>query len=366
MQAQEKQALLALTYVKGLGIKSIRELFSHFETALEIWQMSNKQKNSIQGLSPNVAKQLGSKDIWELAGDEIVFCSAHQIEIQTKTDEGYSKLLKECVDAPWITFKRGNIDLNQGKFVAIVGTRKMTTRGKEFIHELVAGFKNEPITIVSGLALGVDAEAHKAALENDLPTLGVLAHGVNQIYPKTNEKIGRKMLDNGGLFSEFSSFHAPEPENFLRRNRIIAGLCDATIVIESAIAGGAMSTASHANNYNRDVFALVGRPNDAMAVGCHHLIKQHKAFLLTEAADVLSYLNITPRKIKKNIQKELFIDLSPKEQVLYDLLKNNGRLHIDKIAFDLQLPTYQLMPILLNLELKNLILPLPGKYYDLN
>lgn len=366
MQVQEKQALMALTYVNKLGTKSVQALLAVYGTASEVWKLSTREKNSIKGLTPEIVGQIGSKEIWDLAAKEMKFCEEHDIQIVSIFENEYSKLLKECSDAPLITFKRGNYSLNHGKYVSIVGTRKMTSRGKDFVHELVAGFKNEPITIVSGLALGVDAEAHKAAIENGLPTIGVLAHGVNQIFPKTNERIGRKMMDHGGLFSEFSTFHAPEPENFLRRNRIIAGLCEATIIIESAIAGGAMSTATHANNYNRDVFALSGRPNDATAIGCHHLIKNHKAFLLTEAADVLNYLNITPRKTEKVVQKELFISLSEPEKTLYDLLKKNGKLHIDKIALDMRMPSYHLMPILLDLELKNLISPLPGKYYDLN
>lgn len=366
MQQLEKQALLSLTYVQGLGIKSLQDLLSNYDSAQQIWNLSSKEKNSIEGLSHKIAKKIGSQEIWELAEKEISFCEAHDIKVISIDEDEYPDLLTQCNDAPFVVFMRGNVDLNEGKFVSIVGTRKMTSRGKDFIHELVAGFKNQPITIVSGLALGVDAEAHKAALENDIPTIGVLAHGVNQIFPKTNERIGRKMVQKGGLFSEFSSFHAAEPENFLRRNRIIAGLCEATIVIESAFKGGAMSTARHANNYNRDVFALPGRVHDATAAGCHHLIKNHQAFLLTEAADVLKYLNITPRKMSKNLQKEMFITLSAGEQSLYEMLKKNGKLHIDKLAMEMGMATYQLMPILLDLELKNLIEPLPGKYYDLN
>ena len=367
MEKLEKQALLALTYVPGLGIKTLQELMANFDSAQEIWNLSLKDKNSITGMSQEMANEIGSKKIWDLAKNEIDFCESRGIQVISMDEAAYPNLLAQCSDAPFVVFFRGNnVDLNRGKFVSIVGTRKMTTRGKEFVHELVAGFKNQPITIVSGLALGVDAEAHKAAMENDIATIGVLAHGLNQIFPRTNENIGRKMMENGGLFSEFSSFHAPEPENFLRRNRIIAGLCDATIVIESGIAGGAMSTASHANNYNRDVFALAGRVSDQSAAGCHHLIKNHKAFLLTEAADVLKYLNITPKKKQNIVQKELFIQLSEPEQLLYDMLKKNGKLHIDKIALEMSLPTYQLMPILLDLELKNLISPLSGKYYELN
>lgn len=365
MHSQDKKALLALSYVPKLGIKSIRKLLDNIGSAQEVWGLSLKEKNAIKGLQPKIAKEIGSQKIWNLMEKELAFCDAHDIQVFSLFEDVYPQLLKECSDAPLITFSRGNLNLHDGRFVAVVGTRKMTSRGKDFILQLMDGFKNQPITIVSGLALGVDAEAHKAAMGNELPTVGVLAHGINQIFPKTNEHIGIQMMKNGGLFSEFSTFHAPEPENFLRRNRIIAGLCDATIVIESGVAGGAMNTARHANNYNRDVFAVPGRVNDTNSAGCHHLIKNHQAFLLTEAEDVLKYLNISPKKSKKKIQKELFIELTESEQKICDLCKRKGKLHIDVIAFEMNLPTYQLMPILLNLELKNLIEPLPGKYYDL-
>lgn len=364
MQLVEKKSLLALSYVPKIGIKNLKKLLDHFGSATIVWNLSPKEKNSIKGLPQKAKERIGDTEIWELMEQEIAFCYEHKIQIISKFEDGYPPLLKECSDAPFFVFMRGNIDLHEGKFVSVVGTRKMTARGKEFIHELIDGFQNQPITIVSGLALGVDSEAHISAIQNKLQTIGVLAHGVNQIFPKSNEKIGIKMMKNGGLLSEFSTFHKPEPENFLRRNRIIAGLCHATIVIESALKGGAMSTATHANNYNRDVFALPGRTTDFTAEGCHYLIKNHKAFLITEANDVLKYLNITP-KPKKNIQTELFVELKDNEKILYEFLKNNGRSHIDSLSLKLNLTTYQIMPTLLSLELKGLVEPLPGKFYNL-
>ena len=366
MHLDDKIYLLALSYVKGLGIKSLQGLMNHYNSAEEVWKLSVKDKNAIQGLNWEIANQIGSNKILQLAENEINFCQKHDIQVISIYEDEYPQLLKECNDAPFVVFFRGKSDMNAGKFLAIVGTRKMSSRAKDFIHEFVADLQNKPITIVSGLALGVDIEAHKAAIDNNLKTVGVLAHGLNQIFPKSNKKIGIKMMENGGLFSEFSTFHKPEPENFLRRNRIIAGLCEATIIIESAIMGGSMSTANHANNYNRDVFAVPGRVQDINSQGCHHLIKNHKAFLLTEADDVLKYLNISPKKIKKNVQKELFIAMSDSEQKLYDILKSHGKLHIDQLALRMGIATYQLMPILLDLEFKNIIEPLPGKYYDLN
>ena len=365
MHSEEKMALLALSYVPKLGIKSVKDLVNHVGSAKEVWELSRKEKAGINGMKSSVASHIGSTKIWDQMLHELAFCDAHNIAVNSCYESDYPELLKECVDAPLVVFCRGKLNLSDGKFVAIVGTRKMTSRGREFVNELIEGFRNQPITIVSGLAMGVDAQAHKMAIANEIQTIGVLAHGVNQIFPKSNEKIGREMLRNGGLISEFSTFHAAEPENFLRRNRVIAGLCEATIVIESGIAGGAMSTARHANNYNRDVFAVPGRTTDISAAGCHHLIKNHQAFLMTNAMDVLSYLNISPKKKKRNLQQELFVELSPSEKELYDLLKRKGKLHIDMLAMEMNLATYQLMPILLDLELKHLVEPLPGKFYDL-
>ncbi|MGI9527391.1 MAG: DNA-processing protein DprA [Weeksellaceae bacterium] len=361
----ESKYLMALSYVKGVGSKTIKKFLENYESVQEVWELSTKDKNAISGLRAKAVEQIGSNEILDLVEQEISLSEKKDIEISTWLDETYPKMLRECVDAPPVVFKKGNLNLEHGKFVSIVGTRKMTSRGKDFVHEIIGDLKNHPITIVSGLAMGIDAEAHRAAIENELQTIAVLAHGVNQIYPKVNAKLGIQMQENGGLFSEFSSFHNPEPENFLRRNRIIAGLCHATIVVESAYAGGAMSTARHANNYNRDVFAAPGRTSDASAKGCHHLIKNHQAFLITEAEDLLKYLNISPKKERKSLQKELFIDLSLPEQEVFDLLKTKGKLHIDTLAMDMHLASYQLMPILLDLELKHLVEPLPGKYYDI-
>lgn len=362
----ESKYLMALSYVKGIGNKAIKSLLENYTCAQEVWELSPKDKNGIVGLKKKIADQIGSNQIWDLVEKELTLCAQQGIQVSTLLESDYPKLLKECVDAPAVIFRKGKMNLDHGKFVSVVGTRKMTSRGSDFVHQLINDLRNQPITIISGLAMGIDAEAHKAAIDNDLQTIGVLAHGLNQIYPKINQKLGIQMQENGGLFSEFSSFHRAEPENFLRRNRIIAGLSHATIVVESAIAGGAMSTAKYANNYNRDVFAVPGRTTDHSAAGCHYLIKSHQAFLITSAEDLLKYLNISPKKSKNHLQKEMFIELSVPEQEVYNLLKTRGKLHIDVLAMSLGLSSYQLMPILLDLELKNIVEPLPGKFYDIH
>lgn len=355
---------LALSYVSGIGNINHRKLVQKFDSAENVWKLSKKDKIQIVGISDKIANDIGNESILSLAKSELEKISKLGVNAYTLKDEKYSRLLRECVDAPAVIFTRGKAELNSGRYVAIVGTRKMTAIGQGFINKLVQDLSSYPITIVSGLAFGVDITAHKVSLENHIPTIGVMAHGLNKIYPKTHHKVGEQMLEEGGLISEFSSFHNPEPQNFLRRNRIIAGISDATIVVESRIAGGAMNTARHANEYNREVFAMPGRVGDEQSAGCHYLIKNHQAFLITEASDVLKYLGLKEKK-RKNQQKELFVELSDSERVIFDCLKDRNGVHIDEISAITGLPSFKIMPILLDLELRNLIKPLPGKKYEL-
>lgn len=356
--------LMALSYIPGLGVKSVKKLLQHYPDAQTIWNLSKIDKKSIN-LSLKLIDKIGSKKYLDLAQREIAFSQEKGIEITPIHSSHYPDLLRECVDAPPYLMSKGNRNWNEGKYVAIVGTRNMSVRAKDFIHELVSGFVGKPITIMSGLAFGVDAEAHLAAMENDLPTYAVLAHSVKEVFPKTNARIGMNMCEKGGLVSEFSSFHTPEPENFLRRNRIIAGMSHATIIVESRYKGGAMSTAAHANNYNRDVFAVAGRPNDVQSQGCHKLIKNHQAFLLTEANDVLKYLKLSQAKSQRSLQRELFVELTSDQQKVYDYLQKEEKAHIDQLVIATQLPVYVLLPVLLELEFKNLVESLPGKNYAL-
>lgn len=364
-QDHDLKYLLALNYVSGIGSETAKQLIAHFGNAQRVWELSAKEKLQITNFSAKKLEDIGNPKILERAEREIDFCAKRNVQIISFYSDDYPYLLKQCSDAPCFIFYRGKMDWNNKKFIAIVGTRNITPRGEEFIQKFVADLANQPVVIVSGLALGVDAAAHRAALENNLPTLGVLAHSVHEIYPRANEATAIKMLQNGGLISSFSSFHRPQREFFLSRNRIVAGLSDATIIVESAIKGGAMSTATHANNYNRDVFAVPGRVDDTYSKGCHHLIKSHKAFLLTEAKDVLNYLRLTLQKKQKPIQQELFLNLSPNEEEIVEVLRKNSQLHIDEIALNLKKPGFLLMADLLNLEIKGIVRPLPGKNYEL-
>lgn len=361
---EDLKYLLALNYVPGIGSETSKNLIQHYGNAKKVWDLPAKERLSLPGISSQKKESIGDDVFLKKAEDEMAKANNSGIKIISLYSEEYPYLLKQCSDAPPFIFARGNIDWRYKKFVAVVGTRNMTTRGEKFIYQLIEELSNHPIVIVSGLALGVDGAAHSAAVEFGLPTIGVLAHSVYEIYPKAHEKLARHMMKNGGVVSTYSSFQKPQRNFFLSRNRIIAGLSDATIVIESDFKGGAMSTATHANNYNRDVFAVPGRTDDKYSRGCHQLIKQHKAFLLTEAKDVLNYLKLSPIPKSKPIQPELFLTLNEEESNIIEYLRAQGQVHIDTLSIYMGKPGFQLMPILLDLEIKNLIRPLPGKRYE--
>ncbi|MDO5509416.1 MAG: DNA-processing protein DprA [Weeksellaceae bacterium] len=356
---------LALSYIPGLGNSTLRKILSSEHTAQNLWQLSTKEKNSLPDINSKILDKIGSEKYLELANSEIEIMKSRDISAHCITDASYPALLRNCKDAPYILFTRGSIDWVQKKQVAIVGTRKMSLRSKEFIHELVEGCKNLPISINSGLAFGVDAEAHRAALDNGLQTVAVVAHGLDKIFPKTNLPLGREILQQGGLISEFSTFHAPERENFKRRNRIIAGISHATIVVESDYKGGAMSTASYASQYQRTLFAVPGRPNDHSQRGCHRLLKNQQAMLITEPADLLQFLEFSSAKSSKPRQATIPLEFTPEESEIYQFLSQNGKMHIDDIAIALQTPTYRILPIMLQLEMKNAVRAYGGRMYEI-
>lgn len=248
--------------------------------------------------------------------------------------------------------------------ISIVGTRQITAYGTEFCRQLIADLAPLDPVIVSGFAYGVDIVAHQLAMDYNLQTIGVVAHGLNQIYPKTHKKYVSKVEQNGGFLTEFWSSSNPDKENFVRRNRIVAGMCEATIVIESAERGGSLITANMANDYNRDVFAVPGRVTDKYSQGCNNLIKTQKANVLTSAADLVYILNWDIQKEVKPVQKQLFVELDPEEQKVYDYLLKTGKELMDIIALQCDLPIYKISGMLLNMELKGVIRPLPGKLFE--
>lgn len=280
-------------------------------------------------------------------------------------EDGYPAYLKHCIDSPILLFSQGNIDLNRRRIISIVGTRNITSYGTSFCEQLIEDLAPLDPIIVSGFAYGVDICVQRAAVKHGLQTIGCLAHGLNQIYPKIHEKYVTDINKNGGFFTEFWSTSQPDRENFLKRNRIIAGMGEATIVVESAEKGGSLVTADIANSYNRDVFAVPGRTQDKYSSGCNNLIKHQKAQMLTSAADLIYMMGWElEEKEPVSIQKQLFVDLDDTEKEIYDYLQQGGKQMLDLIALDCKLPIFKVSSTLLNMEMKGVVRPLPGKLFE--
>lgn len=356
--------LLALQKVEGVGDIVAKKLLSHCGSVENIFKAKTAQLKSIDGIGAVLLSKLKNKSIFEKAEAEIKFIKSNSINVSFFQDHNYPDRLKHCIDAPILLFTSGNIDLSDRKIISLVGTRQVTSYGVEFCKKLISDLAPLNPVIVSGFAYGVDIVAHQAAMDFDLQTIGVVAHGLNQVYPKVHKKYVAKMEKSGGFMTEFWSTSNPEKENFVRRNRIVAGISEATIVIESAEKGGSLITANFANDYNRDVFAVPGRSTDKFSQGCNNLIKTQKANLLTSAADLIYMLNWELKKESNSIQKQLFVLLDAQEQLIYDFLQSSGMEVMDIIALECSLPIYKLSGILLNMELKGVIRPLPGKLFE--
>jgi DNA processing protein len=364
MSDQELLNLLALTKIEGVGDIVAKKLLSHCGNAEEIFKSKSNLLTTIDGVGSVLIRNLKNKTVFEKAEQELKFIKNNTINTLFFQDENYPDKLKHCIDGPILMFSAGNINLNKKRIISIVGTRQITSYGTEFTKKLIEDLAPLDPIIVSGFAYGVDIVAHQAAMEHNLQTIGVVAHGLNQIYPKVHSKYVAKMEQNGGFMTDFWSNSNPEKENFVRRNRIVAGMTEATIVIESADRGGSLITANIANDYNRDVFAVPGRVTDKYSQGCNNLIKTQKANVLTSAADLVYILNWDIQKDIKPVQKQLFVSLEPEEQKIYDFLLKSGKEVLDTIALECEFPIYKISGTLLNMELKGVIRPLPGKLFE--
>ncbi len=365
MNDTELLHLLALLKIEGVGDIVAKKLLNHCGSAEKIFKTKASILSSIDGVGDVLIKNLKDKSVFKLAESELKFIQDNAIQLWHYQDENYPNRLKQCIDAPVLLFASGSMNLNQRKIISIVGTREITSQGTEFCRKLIEDLAPLNPIIVSGFAYGVDITAHKAAMDNNLQTIGVIAHGLNQVYPKVHKKYVAKMEENGGFLTEFWSTSNPEKENFVKRNRIVAGMSEATIVIESAEKGGSLITANLANDYNRDVFAVPGRTTDKFSQGCNNLIKTQRANLLTSAADLIYILNWElHQKEEKVIQKKLFISLDDDEQKIYDYLQPKGKQELDTIALECGFPVFRISSILVNMELKGIIRPLPGKKFE--
>jgi DNA processing protein len=356
--------LLALQRVDGIGDATIKKLLSHCGNAETVFKTKPSLLSKIDGIGSFRLRDLGNRSIFAQAESELEFIQNQNIKVYHFDDANYPYRLKHCIDGPVLLFSSGNVDLQDRKIISVVGTRQATNYGVECCRKLIADLSPLNPVIVSGFAFGIDIAAHQAAIENNLQTIGVLAHGLDQIYPKAHAKHVKATLANGGFLTEFWSKTEPMRENFIRRNRIVAGLSEATIVIESAEKGGSLVTANMANDYNREVFAVPGRATDRLSSGCNNLIKSQKAMMLTDAADLVYQLNWDIKPRPKPAQ-QVFMLLDATEQSVYDYLKGSGKQQLDTIAFAIGVAVSQLAPLLLTMELKGAIRPLPGKSFEI-
>ena len=365
MLEEELLYVLALQRVKGIGDINAKKLISYCGTAKNVLKENQKSLEKINGIGSYTIRHLFDAENLNDAEKELEYIQKNAIEVQYFLDKKYPQKLKHCVDAPILLFKKGNFNLENQPIISIVGTRNITSYGRVFCENLISELKVYNPIIVSGFAYGVDICAHKAALSNNLQTIGVLAHGFEEMYPKSHKKYVIEIQNNGGFLTDFWHNDTLQRENFLKRNRIVAGISEATIIIESAEKGGSLVTADIANSYNRDVFAVPGRNTDVYSKGCNDLIKRNKAAILTSAKDLIDFLNWNLKlEIPQVVQKQLFVELNDTEQLLYDFLLKNGKEILDVISLNCKLPIHQTATVLFNLEMKGVVKPLPGKLFE--
>jgi DNA processing protein len=356
---------IGLTLIKSVGHVTAKNLLGHFGTAELVFAATLKQLMEIPGVGPLTAAEIVNNNALKLAADQIKFLEKHKIEVMFFGDSNYPRRLMECFDAPILLYFRGSVNLNHPRIVSIVGTRKATDYGKYLCRQLAEVLAEYNVLIISGLAYGIDVTAHKESLNNNIPTIGVLAHGLDRIYPPLHHAVAQKMVYNGGLITEFPLQTNPDKENFPKRNRIIAGLADATIVVEATLKGGALITADIANSYDRDVYAFPGRVNDVYSEGCNFLIKTSRAALINHAKDFVYYMGWDSTVSKPVKQIQLPLGLATEEQLIVGLLEISS-LRIDELGIKLGLNQSKLAMYLLNLEMQGILISLPGKVYKLN
>jgi DNA processing protein len=367
MCEEELLYILALQRTTGIGDINAKKLITHFGSAKNALLGRKTLIEKIDGIGTVVSGNLGNIENLRAAEKERDYLLKNKIDLWYYFDKKYPKNLYHCIDAPLIFYSKGLVDLQKSRIISIVGTRSATGYGRETCNDLIEKLSPFAPLIVSGFAYGIDICAHKAAMKHKLQTIGVLAHSFEEIYPKIHGKYMYRMMQKGGFITEFWHNDKLCPQNFLKRNRIVAGLSEATIIIESAEKGGSLVTADIANSHNRDVFAIPGRVNDRYSKGCNELISSNKAALLEIAEhliDILQWNSGEP--INKPIQKSLFIELSAVEKKVLNFLEVNGKSYLDSIALANGIKIQETATLLFALEMKGVIRPLPGKQFELN
>lgn len=366
MHPQELLHLIALSLVPNIGDIHTKTLLQHFGSAEKIFTSRKTELEKIPGIGSVRASAIRHFRNFERAEKEIRFLEKYKISALYCNDETYPKRLIHCYDAPPLLYFKGKTDLNGSRILSIVGTRAPSDYGRDWLKNLLQDLAQFEPLIISGLAYGIDTLAHKQALKNGMHTVGVLAHGLDRIYPSINQMMARQMVEQGGLLTDFISGTPPDAQNFPRRNRIVAGIADAVIVVETGVKGGSMITADIANSYNKDVLALPGRITDIKSSGCNQLIKENKAQLITSAEDIVALLNWDQTiTIPPKSQRELFPALSAHEQKILELISREESVSIEMIHQLSGFKSSDNASALLNLELLNLIRVLPGKRFQL-
>jgi DNA processing protein len=360
---------LGLTFIKNIGPAIAKSMLAHFGDEESIFKASKSKLMQVPGIGEKRYIDIDFKSALQRAEEELKYIEKNSVKVLFYTDAEYPKRLKNCIDGPILLYAKGNFNLNPPHVISIVGTRRATDYGKQLCRQLVEELQQYNVLIVSGLALGIDTCAHKESMKQGLQTIGVLGHGFDRMYPVQNRSTAEKMQENGGVLTEYPSGTIPDRENFPQRNRIVAGMADATVVIEASVKGGALITAEIANSYNRDVFAFPGRIDDEYSEGCNFLIRHNKAALLTCAADLAYSLGWeTPDDGKPAVEQlSLPMDLSSEERIIFDVIhQHQSPLAIDDLTIKANMPMSQLAMNLLNMEMQGFIRSLPGKTYCIN
>lgn len=360
------QHQIAVTLIPGVGDIVGKKLIAYCGGVEAVFKQKKQNLRKIPGIGEKLITSITGNHLLKRAEEELAFIEKYNIKPLFYLDKDYPERLKHCPDSPMMMYYKGNADLNSDKILSIVGTRHATEYGKEMCEKVIEGLSANKVLIVSGLAYGIDTSAHKNALHYGLDTVAVLAHGLDRIYPPLNRPMAEKMIRQGGLLTDFLSNTIPDRENFPKRNRIIAGIADATLVVQSGAQGGALITADIANSYSRDVFAVPGRIGDKYSEGCNQLVKTNKAALIQSADDIIYLMNWESTSGSTGKQKKLFYDPTPDEQVVINILKERGTSSIDLLCQKAAMTISKMAPVLLNLECQGIIRSLPGKMYRLD
>ena len=360
---------IALTMAKGVGTHTIRKLVSILGSEKEVFECPKKTLEGIQGIGTFTAQSLKDPQLLKRAEKEIQFLHKTGAKAIPINSDEYPQRMKECIDAPYILYSKGEMSMNGGRFIGIVGTRKMTPYGKNICEEIIStlAHKYPDLSVISGLAYGVDGCAHKKAVDLGIQTIGVVGHGLDMIYPARHRALSKKMMERGGIVTEFRSECIVDKKNFVSRNRIIAGLCDVILVVESGEKGGALFTAEFANSYNKDVCAIPGRVGDLYSAGCNKLIKNNQATMVETAEEIERLMNWDIMEKEQTDQSiSRFMQLTDQEKIIVEALQIEERMDMNQLVRKTQIPFGQLSSLLFDMEMKDLVCSAPGNSYFLS